>query len=172
MRRPSALGRRVAVTAHCRRARWFDADRGRKPLVDEHRVAKSRLIFSAGLQPLAVKKKGKVPPVALLADLRDRGARAKAGEQLRQTSPAPSARAAAGRMRVPKKLRALRGSSFGANMGRYVSIKTAYESRLNALRASVLLTYPFRPFRPFRRRPCRHDHALRPSEPRQPSPRS
>jgi len=68
-----------------------------------------------------------------------------------------------------KKPRALRGSSFGANMGRYVSIKTAYESRLNALRASVLLTYPSRPFR---RRPCRHGHALRPSEPRQPSPRS
>jgi hypothetical protein len=59
MRRPSALGRRVAVTAHCRRARWFDADRGRKSLVDEHRVAKSRLIFGAGLQPLAVKKRGR-----------------------------------------------------------------------------------------------------------------
>src|SRR5207245_9125951 len=72
--------------------------------------------------------------------------------------------------RSKKKLRALRGSSFGANMGRYVSIKTAYESRLNALRASVFLTYPSRPFR---RRPAyRHGHALRPSEPRQPSPRS
>jgi hypothetical protein len=39
-----------------------------------------------------------------------------------------------------------------------------------ALRASVLLTYPFRPFR--RRPACRPAHDLRPSEPRQSSPRS
>ena len=38
-----------------------------------------------------------------------------------------------------------------------------------ALCASVLLTYPSRPFR---HPACRHGHALRPSEPRQPSPRS
>jgi len=42
-----------------------------------------------------------------------------------------------------KKPRALRGSSFGAIWG-LRQHKDGFESRLNALRASVLLTYPFR----------------------------